>query len=189
MILILDNFDSFTYNLVDYFERLQVASCVMRNNVPIDRIHNRNFNGIVISPGPGIPSEAGITMNVIKCYAGRLPILGVCLGHQAIGEFYGATIAKAKKPMHGKISLIECCKDELFNGIPNKIEVVRYHSLIITKIPESIGVIAKSESGEVMAVKHRNLDIYGLQFHPEAVSTQFGLKLLENWALISGCID
>ncbi|UII34425.1 aminodeoxychorismate/anthranilate synthase component II [Fulvivirga ulvae] len=182
MILLLDNFDSFTYNLVDYFQQLGIKCEVIRNNVGIKDIISGNYQGIVLSPGPEIPEKAGNLMEVLKYYHNKLPVLGICLGHQAIGEFFGARLIKATKPMHGKISKVALEEDVIFRSMPKSINVVRYNSLIVEH--ENVGdlkVIARSYDGEIMALRHKELPIWGVQFHPEAALTEYGLDILKNW--------
>lgn len=185
MILVVDNFDSFTYNLVDYFNQLEMEVEVLRNNAPLIDLLSEKYTGLVLSPGSGIPAKAGNLMQILDFYHTKIPILGICLGHQAIGEFFGAEIKKAQKPMHGKISKLFHEKDPLFNHIPSGFNVTRYHSLICDKLSCELLVIAKTYSGEIMALKHRDLPIYGLQFHPEAILTQYGLEILRNWKNIN----
>lgn len=182
MILLLDNFDSFTYNLVDYFEQLGVKCEVVRNNIPLETITSGKYDGIVLSPGPEVPEKAGNLMEVLKYYCGKLPVLGICLGHQAIGLLYGSEIVKAIRPMHGKISRITLKEDVLFAGLPRSINVVRYNSLVVMHEKEAaIRAIARSEDGEIMALRHKELPIWGVQFHPEAALTEYGLDILKNW--------
>lgn len=181
MILLLDNFDSFTYNLVDYFNQLQVKSQVVRNDVPLSEITKQKYKGIVISPGPEVPDKAGNLLQVLEYYHDKLPVLGICLGHQAIGQFFGSRIVKGYKPMHGKISKVILKQDPLFEGIPERISVVRYNSLVIEDHNPAIKVIAYSEKNEVMALKNNFFPIWGIQFHPEAALTEYGLQMLKNW--------
>ena len=181
MILLLDNFDSFTYNLVDYFEQLNVIPKVIRNNQSLEVITNDKYKGIVLSPGPGLPEESGNLMNVIEYYADKLPILGICLGHQAIGQFFNASLLKAKKPMHGKISRVRIKDDYIFKDIPEEVNAVRYHSLILGNLPDNIETIARTENEEIMAIRHQTLNIRGLQFHPEAILSEYGKRILQNW--------
>lgn len=181
--MLLDNFDSFTYNLVDYFEQLNVKPKVYRNNQSLEEITNHDYNGVVLSPGPGLPEESGNLLNVIEHYENKLPILGICLGHQAIGQFFNATILKAAKPMHGKISTVLLESDYLFKDIPDEIHAVRYHSLILGNLPDNLEIIARTENKEIMAIRHQFLNIRGLQFHPEAILTEFGKKILQNWVI------
>lgn len=184
MLLLLDNFDSFTYNLVDYFQRLNVRVKVVRNNIDPDTIDKTEISGLVISPGPGTPEKAGHLLKYLEVFTGQIPILGICLGHQAIGEYFGAELVKAKRPMHGKTSIINIKQDPLFYHLPSSWKVVRYHSLILTNLPETLLPIAESD-GEIMAIRHSNKAIYGIQFHPEAALSENGLELLRNWVLLN----
>jgi len=182
-ILLLDNFDSFTYNLLDYLGRVGVASEVFRNNVSLEILVQEDYAGILLSPGPGKPKEAGNLMEVLEYFCQKLPIFGVCLGHQAIGEFFGAKLQKAQKPMHGKISKISLVNHSLlFKNLPEQFSVVRYHSLVLQDLPECLRATALSEKSEIMALEHKFLPICGVQFHPEAALTDFGLQIIENWA-------
>lgn len=184
MILLLDNFDSFTYNLVDYFGQLGVECQVIRNDVPLSAIVVQEYNGVVLSPGPETPQKAGILMDVLAHYVGKLPILGICLGHQAIGVHFGCKLMKAQKPMHGKISQINCEKNILFADLPPSFNIVRYHSLILENTAKSnseISVSATTNNQEVMAISHQKYPIHGIQFHPEAALTEYGLDILDNW--------
>lgn len=181
MILLLDNFDSFTYNLVDYFAQLGVECRVLRNDLPLEEITCHQYSGIVLSPGPGIPRHSGNLLKVIHHYYQSHPMLGICLGHQAIGEFFGGSLHKAIKPMHGKVSNIICDDDEMFKDIPKEIKIVRYHSLVVDKFPEDLKITAQTMENEVMAMKHHSLPVWAVQYHPEAALTEFGLNLLENW--------
>jgi anthranilate synthase/aminodeoxychorismate synthase-like glutamine amidotransferase len=187
MILLLDNFDSFTYNLVDYFGQLGRQCHVVRNDEPIDRFSSESWDGLVISPGPEIPQKAGSLMRVFEYFAGKIPVLGICLGHQAIGEFYGARLVHAEKPMHGKVSRIHIRDDgDLFRGLPSKLSVVRYNSLVLEELPAQLIATAYAENGEIMALRHDELPVYGMQFHPEAILTENGLKMIQNWLECSG---
>ncbi|QNF33259.1 aminodeoxychorismate/anthranilate synthase component II [Adhaeribacter swui] len=186
MILLLDSFDSFTYNLLDYFGQLSVSAQVVRNNVALAEIQALDFEAIVLSPGPGKPREAGVLMEVIAYYHDKLPILGICLGHQALGEFFGATLVKGIKPMHGKVSEITCVPDPVFAGLPTKMPVVRYHSLVLQEPGKYMVPLAYTAAGELMAFRHELLPLYALQFHPEAALTTYGLDILRNWLTIAG---
>lgn len=188
MILLLDNFDSFTYNLVDYFEQLGLECFVVRNDVAIEEITIRNYQALIISPGPETPLKSGNLMEVLAFYTGKIPILGICLGHQAIGVQFGAKLEKALKPMHGKISVIEHDEDVLFKAIPKVFKVVRYNSLLLNSIGGPLRIIATTEQNEVMAIAHNSLPIIGIQFHPEAALTEFGLQLLQNWITKNGLV-
>ncbi|MBD0400440.1 MULTISPECIES: aminodeoxychorismate/anthranilate synthase component II [unclassified Flammeovirga] len=181
MILLLDNFDSFTYNLVDYFTQLGQKVEVVRNTTPLEEIVVYKYDAIVLSPGPETPDKAGNMLEVIDYYHKTHPILGICLGHQAIGEYFGGKVVKALKPMHGKISQIDVQTSVLFQKIPSEFSVVRYHSLILSNVPNTVEVVASSKEGEVMAIAHKNLPVFGVQFHPEAILTEFGLDILKNW--------
>lgn len=188
MILLLDSFDSFTYNLLDYFGQLGVSAQVVRNNVPLSAIQKLNFQAIVLSPGPGKPREAGILMEVVEYYHTRVPMLGICLGHQALGEFFGATLVKGSKPMHGKVSEITCGPDPVFAGLPRTMPVVRYHSLVLEQPREHMVPLAYTAAGELMAFRHTTLPLYALQFHPEAALTKYGLEILRNWITIANIV-
>lgn len=184
MILMIDNFDSFTYNLVQYLEMLNEKVIVKRNNeIKIEEIEKLNPEIIVISPGPGNPKEAGITLDVIKYFKGKIPILGICLGHQSIGEIFGGKIIKAKEPIHGKVYPITHNNKGVFKNLKNPLNVTRYHSLIIEResLPEELEITGKTESGEIMGIKHKKYLIEGVQFHPEAILTECGLEILNNF--------
>ena len=182
----IDNYDSFTYNIVQYFYELGIDVDVRRNDkITIDDIKNMdNIDAIVISPGPCSPNEAGISVDVIKEFKEKYPILGVCLGHQSIGAAFGAKIIKAKCLMHGKTSLIYHNGKGLFKDIPNPFEAVRYHSLVIDKstLPEDIEITAwTKEDDEIMGIQHKDYPIYGIQFHPESILTEHGINILRNF--------
>jgi anthranilate synthase/aminodeoxychorismate synthase-like glutamine amidotransferase len=181
VILLIDNFDSFTYNLNDYLLQLGAEVKIVRNNTSLGEIEKEPFDAIILSPGPGVPAKSGNMMEVIQNYYDQKPMLGICLGHQAIGEFFGATLQKAARPMHGKVSEISLEKDVLFKGLENRIEVTRYHSLILDNITSPLEVIAETNEGEVMAIRHKALPLSGIQFHPEAVMTTKGKEILLNW--------
>lgn len=182
MVLLIDNFDSFTYMLRDYVLQCGLQCLTCRNN-EIDPAEIIRLGGtsILISPGPGRPERAGITRQVIANFAGRLPILGICLGHQAIGQFFGAELLKAEKPMHGKTSRVLLGKHPIFKEIPQQTEVMRYHSLILKNIKPPMEVIAKTETGEVMAIAHQEFKLVGLQFHPESILSPHGFQIINNW--------
>lgn len=185
MILLIDNYDSFTYNLVQFCGSITPDIKVVRNDaLTIEEIRKLNPDRIILSPGPGYPKDAGICEEVIKELKGEIPILGVCLGHQAICEVFGGEITHAKKLMHGKkgdIKVDTSCK--IFKGLPDVVEGARYHSLIAKKetLPDELLVTACDHMGEVMAVKHRDYEVYGLQFHPESILTKDGIKMIENF--------
>ena len=189
MILLIDNYDSFSYNLVQLAGSITPNIKVMRNNqITVTDIEEMNPTHIIISPGPGYPKDAGICEEVISYFKGKIPILGVCLGHQAICEVFGGEITHAKKLMHGKksrVNIDNTCK--IFDGMGKTLEVARYHSLIAKSetLPSELKIISTDDMGEIMAVKHRDYEIYGLQFHPESILTTDGEKLLENFLKIT----
>lgn len=184
-IVIIDNYDSFTYNLVHYFEALEANITVFRNNeFYIEELEV--FDGIVLSPGPGIPSEAGLTMDVLKTYSKTKNILGVCLGLQAIGEYFGATLINLPKVYHGIATSIYVEKESLiYTNLPNSFKVGRYHSWALDPqtIPENITVTATDEEGNIMSIEHTSLPIQAVQFHPESILTEYGKELLNNWLI------
>ena len=186
MILVIDNYDSFTYNLVQYLGELGADVVVRRNDaLSVDEVGEMHPSAIVLSPGPCTPKEAGITVDVIRRWVSSIPTLGVCLGHQAIGEAYGGDVVRADRVMHGKTSQIEHDSSGIFAGLPSPMEVMRYHSLIVDRatLPESLDIVAvsKDDPSEVHAVKHREHPVYGVQFHPESVMTPHGKALLKNF--------
>lgn len=189
MILMIDNYDSFTYNIVQYLYDLGEDVLVKRNDeITVEEIEKmESIDAIVISPGPCSPNEAGISVDVIKTLKGKYPILGVCLGHQSIGQAFGAKIVKAKCLMHGKTSNIYHDGKGLFEGIPSPFRAVRYHSLAIDEntLPDEIRITARSEDGEIMGIEHERYPIWGVQFHPESILTEYGKKLLENFLKLS----
>jgi anthranilate synthase/aminodeoxychorismate synthase-like glutamine amidotransferase len=187
MILMIDNFDSFTYNLVQYFGEMGEDLIVFRNNaITIEKIEELQPDRIVISPGPCTPKEAGISVDVIRHFAGKLPILGVCLGHQCIGYAFGGNIVRAERLMHGKTSMIYHDGKSIFTGLPNPFEATRYHSLVIERaaMPECLEITAETDIGEIMGVRHKEFPIEGVQFHPESILTQHGKELLRNFLSI-----
>jgi len=189
MLLMIDNYDSFTYNLVQYFGELGANLKIFRNDaLSIGDIKRMRPTKIVISPGPGRPEGAGISVDIIHAFAGKIPILGVCLGHQCIGYAYGGKIIRAKKLMHGKTSMIRHDNKEIFKGIANPFEATRYHSLVIEKktSPKCLEVTAKTNDGEVMGIRHRDHPLWGVQFHPESILTLEGKHILNNFLKIKG---
>lgn len=183
-ILMIDNYDSFTYNLVQYFGELGEDVHVHRNDqITIEEIEALAPDSICISPGPCSPAEAGISVEVIKHFAGKIPILGVCLGHQAIGAAFGGRIVRAKEIMHGKTSVITHTGTDIFMDLPSPFTVIRYHSLAIERetIPECLVITAQTADGEIMGVRHKTLPIYGVQFHPESILSEHGHALLRNF--------
>ncbi|AUU03484.1 MULTISPECIES: aminodeoxychorismate synthase component 2 [Raoultella] len=184
MILLIDNYDSFTWNLYQYFCELGAEVLVRRNDeLTLEEIAALLPEKIVISPGPCTPNESGISLAVIARYAGQIPLLGVCLGHQAIAQVFGATIVRAAKVMHGKTSPIHHNGQGVFQGLNNPLTVTRYHSLLIdpATLPECFEVTARSDSGEIMAIRHREWDLEGVQFHPESILSEQGHQLLANF--------
>lgn len=184
MILMIDNYDSFTYNLVQYLSELGQEVRVFRNDkITVDKIKGLKPSRIVISPGPGRPENAGISCRIIKEFSGKIPILGVCLGHQAIGYAYGGRIISAGRLMHGKTSAIYHNQKGIFKGIPNPFEATRYHSLLIDRktLPSTLEITAWTREKEIMGVKHKNYAVYGVQFHPESILTRSGKDILANF--------
>ncbi len=184
MVVLIDNYDSFVYNLARYVGELGYAHQVFRHDaITIDELRTLNPSHIIISPGPGDPQQAGISLEIFNHFSGSVPILGVCLGHQALGEAFGGRVVRAKCPMHGKASQISHSGTGIFKNIPNPLIVARYHSLIVESesLPESLRVTAWSAEGEIMALEHRSLPVLGVQFHPESVLTEYGYELLRNF--------
>jgi anthranilate synthase/aminodeoxychorismate synthase-like glutamine amidotransferase len=192
MLLVIDNYDSFTYNLVQYLGELGAEPMVRRNDaVTVDEIGELRPRAIVLSPGPCTPTEAGVTVPVVRRWGAEIPILGVCLGHQAIGEAYGGKVVRARRVMHGKTSRIEHDAAGLFAGLPTPLEVMRYHSLIVEResLPAELRILATSgdDPSEVQALRHERHPVWGVQFHPESVLTQHGKMLLRNFLDLAGC--
>ena len=184
MILVLDNYDSFTYNLVQYLGELGATMRVARNNkISVEEIESEPPDGIVISPGPGYPDGAGISLALIQRLHQSTPILGVCLGHQAIGQAFGGTVSRARKQMHGKTSRIHHDGRGVFAALPQDFEATRYHSLVVLDqgFPADLEISARAEDGEIMGLRHRELGVEGVQFHPEAILTEQGHELLANF--------
>lgn len=185
MILIIDNYDSFTYNLYQYIGEIYKDIKVIRNDeITVEDISKMNLEGIILSPGPGVPEKAGICVEVIKEFAGKIPILGICLGHQAIGYAYGGKIIRAQVVKHGKTSMIKHQGDKLFKSIKNEFNVMRYHSLVVDKntFPEELLITSKSlDDDVVMSMKHKQYEVYGVQFHPESIFTEQGKDIIKNF--------
>ena len=184
MILLIDNYDSFTYNLAQYFGELGQDVEVVRNDaIDLAGIAEKKPERIVVSPGPCTPNEAGISVPLIKEFAGKLPILGVCLGHQSIGTAFGGNIIRAQRVMHGKTSTVSHNRQDCFADIPTPYTVVRYHPLVIERstLPAELSITAESDDGEIMGVRHKTLPVWGVQFHPESIMTEYGHDLLKNF--------
>ena len=184
VLLVIDNFDSFTYNLVQYFGQLGVAQRIFRNNeiTPAEALALKPER-ILLSPGPCAPGEAGVTLDIIRAFAGVKPILGVCLGHQAIGQYFGGQVVRAGRLMHGKTSPIQHRGTDLFRGMPQGFAATRYHSLLVerTTFPAELEITAETAEGEVMGLRHRSMPIWGIQFHPESIATDGGMKILKKF--------
>jgi len=184
MILVIDNYDSFTYNLVQYLGQLGQDIVVKRNDeIDVAGIEKLAPDHIMISPGPCSPNEAGISLEVIEHFKGKIPIIGICLGHQSIGQAFGGEVVRAEQLMHGKTSLIHHDGKSLFKGLPSPFTATRYHSLIVRKesLPDCLEITAETEDGEIMGLRHKEYSIEGLQFHPESIITEHGLLMLENF--------
>ncbi|MCY6355685.1 anthranilate synthase component II [Clostridium sp. ZS2-4] len=184
MIVIIDNYDSFTYNLYQYVGEINPEVKVFRNDeVTIEKLKQMDIDHIIISPGPGFPKDSGISKEVIKTFGKDIPTLGVCLGHQCIGEVFGGWIVHAKEMVHGKTSMITHNEMDLFKGLENPLRVTRYHSLVVERhsIDDELIITAESSDGEIMGLKHKNYPIFGVQFHPESIATQNGKELLKNF--------
>ncbi|WP_309399033.1 anthranilate synthase component II [Cerasicoccus maritimus] len=195
MLLVIDNFDSFTYNLVQYFGQLGVEQRVFRNNeiTPEEAVALKP-DRVLLSPGPCSPTEAGVSMAMIEAFAGKVPLLGVCLGHQCIGQYFGGNVIRANRLMHGKTSPVKHTDSDVFNGIPQDFPATRYHSLLVEKatLPDCLEVTAwvddpdyADSANEIMGMRHQELPVYGVQFHPESYATAHGMKLLENFLQLS----
>lgn len=186
MLLLIDNFDSFSHILADLLRQTGEELLVLRNDVSLDELDQLDFKGLILSPGPGRPESAGNLMKIFEKYYTNVPVLGVCLGHQAIGKFFGAKLVKSPIPVHGKVFIVKKSKPHfLTDSLPDQFNVTRYHSLQLEELPESLEVILETESGEIMAMAHKELPILGIQYHPEAHLTEYGLDLVKNWVLKS----
>jgi anthranilate synthase component 2 len=184
MILMIDNYDSFTWNLVQYLGELGAEVEVHRNDaITVEGVEARRPSHVVLSPGPCTPDQAGVTLPLIRRLAGKIPILGVCLGHQAIGQAFGGRVVRARQVMHGKVSRIGHTAEGIFRGLPDRFAATRYHSLAVERasLPPVLAVTAEAEDGEIMGLRHRSLAVEGVQFHPEALLTEHGHKMLENF--------
>jgi para-aminobenzoate synthetase component 2 len=187
-ILVVDNYDSFVFNLVQYLGQLGAECEVLRNDV-VEVAHADGFDGVLLSPGPGTPADAGVCIDMVRGVAGRIPIFGVCLGHQAIAEAYGGSIVRAPELLHGKTSLVHHDSSGVFAGLPDPFTATRYHSLAVApeSVPAELEVTARTDSGVIMGLRHRTLLVEGVQFHPESVLTEGGHRMLANW--LSECGD
>jgi anthranilate synthase/aminodeoxychorismate synthase-like glutamine amidotransferase len=184
VLLVIDNYDSFTYNLVQYFGQLGVEQRIFRNDeITARQALDLNPDRVMLSPGPCSPTEAGVTLEIIKAFAGRKPILGVCLGHQAVGQYFGGRVVRAGRLMHGKVSPILHRNTDIFRGLPQGFNGTRYHSLLVERetFPDELEITAETAEGEVMGLRHRKLPIWGVQFHPESIATEHGMDLLRNF--------
>jgi anthranilate synthase component 2 len=190
MLLLLDNYDSFTYNLLHYLGELGAQVEVARNDSlsVADILERKKPSGIVISPGPGTPEESGICLDLIRANQGRIPLLGVCLGHQAIGQAYGGKVVRAPAPMHGKVSRVLHRNEGVFSGLPSPFEATRYHSLIVERasFPADLSITAETEDGIIMGLAHKTQPVFGVQFHPESIASQHGHDLLRNFVRLAG---
>lgn len=187
MILVIDNYDSFTYNLVQYFGELGCELCVVRNDqITLHDIRGMQPSHIVISPGPGDPDDGGVSLEVIDELGATTPVLGVCLGHQCIGQVYGGVVKRAPQQMHGKTSLIYHEGDPMFARLPNPFQATRYHSLIVEPqtLPDCLQVTARTDDGEIMGLRHREYPVFGVQFHPESILTPDGIQILKNFLTV-----
>jgi anthranilate synthase component 2 len=188
MLLLIDNFDSFSHILADLIRQTGEELLIFRNDVTLAELAHLDFDGLILSPGPGRPSQAGNLMEILQCYVGQIPILGVCLGHQAIGEFFGARLVKNEIPTHGKVHHIKkSIPHFLTEFLPNRFAVTRYHSLVLKDLPEELEMILETDSGEIMAITHADLPILGIQYHPEAHLTDYGLELVKAWTSL--CLE
>ena len=188
MLLVIDNYDSFTFNLVQYFGQLGVTQRVFRNNeITVAEALALNPDRILISPGPCSPVEAGVSLDMIRAFAGKKPIFGVCLGHQSIGHFFGGRVIRADRLMHGKTSPILHKDTDLFKGMPQGFAATRYHSLLVERatLPDCLEITADTAEGEIMGLRHKALPIWGVQFHPESIATEGGMKILQNFLTLN----
>jgi len=184
MLLVIDNYDSFTYNLVQYFGQLGVEQKVFRNDaITVEEALALDPDRVMISPGPCSPTEAGVSLAMIEAFAGKKPLLGVCLGHQSIGQYFGGKVVRAENLMHGKTSPVRHRDTDIFAGLPNPMEATRYHSLIVEResLPDCLEITAETDAGEIMGLAHVELPIWGVQFHPESIATEKGMQMLENF--------
>lgn len=186
MILLIDNFDSFSFILADYLRQTGIDLEIVRNDIALSQVTDKKWEALILSPGPETPAKAGNLLKILDWYADKLPILGICLGHQAIGEYFGGRLAKCEKPVHGKVHAVYRKVDHpILQGLPETFDVTRYHSLEIKNLPECLQAILETEKSEIMAMVHKTLPIVGIQYHPEALLTQFGKDIILNWLRFS----
>ena len=188
MLLVIDNYDSFTFNLVQYFGQLGVPMRVFRNDeITPEAALKLNPDRILISPGPCTPSDAGVSLDIIKTFAGKKPVLGVCLGHQAIGQLFGGNVIRAPRQMHGKLSPINHRNTDIFQGLPSPFTATRYHSLLVERssLPDCLEITADTAEGEIMGLRHKQFPVFGVQFHPESIATEGGMKILQNFLTLN----
>jgi anthranilate synthase/aminodeoxychorismate synthase-like glutamine amidotransferase len=184
VLLVIDNYDSFTFNLVQYFGQLGVNMRVFRNDeITPDQAAALNPDRVLISPGPCTPTEAGISLDMFRVFGGKKPIFGVCLGHQAMGQYFGGKVIRAGRLMHGKMSPILHRNTDIFGGLPSPFQATRYHSLLVERasLPDCLEITAETAEGEIMGLRHKQMPIWGVQFHPESIATQHGMKMLQNF--------
>jgi anthranilate synthase/aminodeoxychorismate synthase-like glutamine amidotransferase len=188
VLLVIDNYDSFTYNIVQYLGQLGVEMRVFRNDEITPAAAERlKPDRIVISPGPATPTEAGVSLDMFKTFGGKIPIFGVCLGHQALGQYYGGKVVRAGRLMHGKLSPVKHTNTDVFAGLPNPFQATRYHSLLVERatLPDCLEVTADTAEGEIMGLRHKQFPIWGVQFHPESIATQDGMRFFKNFLALS----
>ncbi len=188
MLLVIDNYDSFTFNLVQYFGQLGVSMRVFRNDELTPAEAERlNPSRILISPGPCTPSDAGVSLDIIKTFAGKKPVLGVCLGHQSIGQIFGGKVIRAPRQMHGKLSPIKHTGRGIFRDLPSPFTATRYHSLLVERssLPDCLEITAETAEGEIMGLQHKQFSVHGVQFHPESIATEGGMKILQNFLALN----
>jgi anthranilate synthase/aminodeoxychorismate synthase-like glutamine amidotransferase len=188
VLLVIDNYDSFTFNLVQYFGQLGVSMRVFRNDelTPTEAVR-LNPSNVLISPGPCTPSDAGVSLDIIKTFAGKVPVLGVCLGHQSIGQLFGGKVIRAPRQMHGKLSPITHTGRGVFRDLPSPFTATRYHSLLVERssLPDCLEITAESPEGEIMGLQHKQFSVHGVQFHPESIATEGGMRILQNFLALN----
>ncbi len=183
MVLLIDNFDSFSHVLADYLTQVGVQLHIVRNNVPLNDLIHSQWEGLVLSPGPETPNKAGNLMQILGHYHDKIPILGICLGHQALGTYFGANVVKCVKPVHGKVHQVyQNTHHPILDNMPSTFKVTRYHSLELQHLPPGFEVLLQTAENEIMAMVHKTLPLVGIQYHPEAYLSEFGLEILKNWA-------